>query len=65
MRQGDRARQLDGTNLAYRRVAEPAIRSNEPGGVLASGSFSFPTYLFFINTKTSQPIGFQSTDIVD
>jgi hypothetical protein len=52
-------------NLAPRRVAEPAIRASEPGRVSASGSRSFPTYLFFINTKTRQPVGFQSTDIVD
>jgi len=32
---------------------------------LPSDSLSFSTYLFFINTKTRQPVGFQSTDIVD
>jgi hypothetical protein len=37
----------------------------EPGRILPSGTRSFSTYLFFINTKTRQPVGFQSTDIVD
>jgi hypothetical protein len=45
--------------------AEVAIRSSEPGGILPPNTRSFSTYLFFINTKTRQPVGFQSTDIVD
>ena len=45
--------------------AEVAIRWNDPGGILQVGTRSFSTYLFFINTKTRQPVGFQSTDIVD
>jgi hypothetical protein len=56
---------FDGTILAFGRVPRLPFRSSEPRAVLPSGTRSFSTYLFFINTKTRQPVGFQSTDIVD
>ena len=61
----DRERHFDGTNLAPDQVRGLLFGRGEPGLILPWGSPSSSIYLRFINTKTRQPVGFQSTDIAD
>jgi hypothetical protein len=62
------AASVSGTSMARISLcagAGVATRSSEAGSILPWGFRSFSINLFFFNTKTRQPVGFQWTDIAD